>query len=68
MTMTNSKTNRRPRDGGKTLYHATMISDIEDGKIKYAGHSKPASRSDLYDKMNENGETVVIVLMNDYIG
>ena len=56
------------KDGGKTLYHATIISDIEDGKIKYAGHTNPAKRTDLYDRMNENGETVVIVLMNDYIG
>ena len=57
------------RDGGKTVHHATIISEVGNGEIRYAGHTDFATTEDLSEKMKEKPyETMVIVLMNDYIG
>ena len=52
------------KDGGKTVHHATIISEVGNGEIKYAGHTGFATTEDLSEKMKEKPyETMVIVLI-----
>ncbi len=53
------------RDGGKTAYHATIISSVTKDDIKYCAHT--VGRED--QKLSEaiGNESVIIVRLNDYI-
>ena len=43
------------------------ISSVTENDILYAGHTKDVFDEHLSSKMEKNGETVIIVMMNDYI-
>ena len=53
------------RDGGKTAYHATIISDVTNDDIKFCAHTK--GRKDKELSLVLGDETVVIVMLNDKI-
>ena len=53
-------------DNGE-VHHATIISSVEGGEIKFAGHTRSADYKKLSDTMISNGESVYIILMNDYV-
>ena len=53
-------------DNGE-VHHATIISSVEDGEITFAGHTRSADYRPLAETMSKNGESVYIILMNDYV-
>ena len=53
------------RDGGKTAYHATIISSVTNNDIKYCAHTDGRKDQKLSEKIGN--ESVIIVRLNDYI-
>ena len=53
------------RDGGKTAYHATIISSVTNDDIKYCDHTDGRKDQKLSEKIGN--ETVIIVRLNDCI-
>lgn len=53
------------RDGGKTAYHATIISDVTKDDIKFCAHTM--GRRDKELSLVLGDETVVIVMLNDKV-
>ena len=52
---------------GTKVHHATIITKITDSEINYSGHTNSANNKPLSDAIIDNGETVIIIRMNDYI-
>lgn len=52
-------------DGGQTVYHATIISDVTNNDIKFCAHTTGRKDKKLSEVLGN--ETVVIVRLNDRI-
>lgn len=53
-------------DDGRTVGHSTMINDVTSSDILFTGHTNPAFDKSVADTMKKNGQTVLIVRLNDY--
>ncbi len=53
------------RDGGKTAYHATIISSVMNDDIEYCAHT--SGRKDKKLSETIGNESVIIVRLNEYI-
>lgn len=54
-------------DGGNSAYHATIINKVSQTDILFAGHTSSAYDKKLSTTMKDNGKSVMIIRMKDYI-
>ena len=51
------------KDGGETIYHATIITLVDNDRIGFSGHTRNRKNEDLKVMMDKNNETVIVIKM-----